>query len=153
MRAFVNATLDVFERRDVGKKDFSEIQLAASLCERYVAQFRFDTCNLPRDADSLGPPFHCAGQLYSVVCGQLFVTTVFRINMVSSSSALKWRQYVSPKRWYLLTSPHFIVTQTSNIVILTTVRNSHLTNCSFLLRKKCLASGASVWVMNGANIC
>jgi hypothetical protein len=39
----------------------------------------------------------------------------------------RWRQYVSPKRWYLPTNLHGITTQKKNINIYTSVRTSNLT--------------------------
>jgi hypothetical protein len=49
-------------------------------------------------------------------------------NSVPPSFGLKpwrWTQYVSPKRWYLPTSPHSVTTQKTNIDIFTAVRTSH----------------------------
>jgi hypothetical protein len=40
----------------------------------------------------------------------------------------RWRQCVSPKRWYLPTRLHGVTTQNNNIVIFTTVRISNFTN-------------------------
>jgi hypothetical protein len=38
----------------------------------------------------------------------------------------RWKQHVSPKRWYLPMSPHGITTQKNNVVIFTTVRTLNL---------------------------
>jgi hypothetical protein len=48
-------------------------------------------------------------------------------NILSPSSGLKMRQYVSPKRWHLPTSLHGAKTQKNSIIILTAFKISNLT--------------------------
>jgi hypothetical protein len=56
-------------------------------------------------------------------------------DVVLGCDAWRWKQYISPKLWYLSTSPHGVTTQKNSIVIFTAVRTSNRTKVTSLASK------------------
>jgi hypothetical protein len=56
-------------------------------------------------------------------------------DVVRTLQLWRWRQYVSPKHWYLPVSPHGITACKTNIIIFTTEETSDLTQWLILLKK------------------
>jgi hypothetical protein len=67
----------------------------------------------------------------------MFLWGVTLCGFVGRYRSWRWRQYISPKRWYLPTRPHDVTCQKSNIDIFTAVRTSDITKRVWInIRKK-----------------
>jgi hypothetical protein len=64
---------------------------------------------------------------YRVIRWGWVVSFTFQLLYSRENRPWRWRQYASPKRWYLPTSPHCVTTQKNNIDIFTAVRTSSIT--------------------------